>query len=145
MPSNRKIISPELKTALLKKKKKRLCPSNTRVISDKLIERDACLKAIGDLGNEFLNHWIFICGGRLVVFGFSQVAKSCYFCDIFGYRFIRYNQGKTRDNSSNNKKILAMINCILLNYCFVSCHLYVVDVMFWRNGILNIVDQKFVI
>ena len=51
-----------------------------------------------------------------MMFEFSQITNSYYFSDIFGYRFNRYNQGKARDNFSINKNILAMINCILLNY-----------------------------
>lgn len=109
MPSNRKITQPELKIAFLKKiGEKRLGRCNTRMIWDKMIKREVYLKAIEDLGDEYLNHRIFIYEDTLMIFELSQIANSYYFYDIFGYRLNRYNQGKARDMTSNNKKVIAM-------------------------------------
>ena len=109
MPSNRQIIQPELKIAFLKRiGEKRLGRFNTRMIWDKLIKREVYLNAIEDLGDEYLNHRIFIYEDTLMIFELSQIANSYYFYDILGYRLNRYNQGKSRDNTSNNKNILAM-------------------------------------
>ena len=100
------------------------------MIWDKMIKREVYLNAIEDLGDEYLNHRIFIYEDTLMMFELSQIANSYYFYDILGYRLNRYNQGKARDNSSNNKKILAMINCILLNYYYINYHLYMADIIF---------------
>ena len=86
---------------------------------DKLIKRDACLKQLK----------IWVMNFLIIEFLYMKILddvwifadyKFLFFYDIFGYRFNRYNQGKARDNSSNNKKILAMINCILLYYYYIN-------------------------
>ena len=109
MPRNIQITQPELKISFLEKiGEKRLSHCNTRMIWDKMIKREVYLNAIEDLGDEYLNHRIFIYEDTLMMFELSQIANSYYFYDILGYRLNRYNQGKARDNTSNKNSILAM-------------------------------------
>ena len=109
MPSNKIILQPELKIAFLEKiGEKRFTYLNTRQIWDKLVKREVFLKAIEDLGDEYLNHRIFLYEDTMMMFELSQVANSYYFYNIIGYRLNAYDQGKARDHTSNNGKILAM-------------------------------------
>ena len=109
MPSKRQISQPELKISFLEKLgEKRLGRFNTRMIWDKLIKREVYLNAIEDLGDEYLNHRIFLYEDTMMIFELSQIANSYYFHDILGYRYNKYNEGKARDNTSNNNTILAM-------------------------------------
>ena len=86
---------------------------------DKLIKRDVCLKQLKIWVMDFLIIEFLYMKILDDVWIFADY-KCLFFYDIFGYRFNRYNQGKARDNSSNNKKILAMINCILLYYYYIN-------------------------
>ena len=99
-------------------------------------------KDIEYFGDDFLHCIIFIYEDSSTMFELSQTANSCYFYDIFGYRFNRYNQGKSRNNCSNNKKILAIINCILLNCYHIKYRLCMIDVIFLKNRKLNFMEQK---
>ena len=77
-------------------------------IWDKLIKRNIYLEGIKDLGDEYLNHRVFLYEDTLMKFELSQVAYSYYFYDYFGYRLNGYIQGQTRDDTSNGSNILAM-------------------------------------
>ena len=110
MPSNELILQPELRVAFLNKKgKNRLSSFGTRMIWDKFVRRDIYLEAIKDLGDEYINHKLFLFEDTLMMFELSQIAHSYYYdYNIFGYRLNMYDQGKSRDSSSNKKSILAM-------------------------------------
>ena len=109
MIPNQKITQPELKTAFLEKiGDKKFQHFHTRMIWDKLVKRKIYLKAIKDLGDEYINHRIFLYEDTLMMFELSQVAYSYYYYDIYGYRWNLYNMGKARDHTSNNGAILAM-------------------------------------
>ena len=106
IPKNKIITQPELKTAFFKKiGEKRFGRFRTRTIWDKLVKRKIYLKAINDLGDEYLNHKITTGEDTLMIFELSQVAYSYYFYDILGYRLNTYNQGKSR---LDNISIIAM-------------------------------------
>ena len=109
MTPNVIITQPELKVAFLQKiGKNRLNGFATRQIWDKFVKREVFLRAIEDLGDEYLNHRIFLYEGTLMQFELSQVAYSYYYYDILGYRLNRYNQGKARDHTSNSINMIAM-------------------------------------
>ena len=109
MIPNQKITQPELKIAFLEKiGEKKFQHFHTRMIWDKLVKREIYLKAIKDLGDEYINHRIFLYEDTLMMFELSQIAYSYYYYDIYGYRWNVYNMGKARDNISNNLPILAM-------------------------------------
>ena len=106
MPVNKIITQPELKTAFLEKiGENRFSHCTTRMIWDKFVKREIYKKAIDDLGDEYLNHPMFLYEDTLMMFELSQVAYSYYFYDIFGYRKNRYIQGKSR---VDNGRITAM-------------------------------------
>ena len=106
MPANKIITQPELKTAFLEKiGENRYTNCATRMIWDKLVKREIYNKAINDLGDEYLNHRMFLYEDTLMMFELSQVAYSYYFYDILGYRLNTYNQGKSR---LDNISIIAM-------------------------------------
>ena len=106
MPVNKIITQPELKTAFLEKiGENRFSHCTTRMIWDKFVKREIYKKAIDDLGDEYLNHQMFLYEDTLMMFELSQVAYSYYFYDIFGYRKNRYIQGKSR---VDNGRITAM-------------------------------------
>ena len=112
IPKNKIITQPELKTAFFKKiGEKRFGRFRTRTIWDKLVKRKIYLKAINDLGDEYLNHKITTGEDTLMIFELSQVAYSYYFYDIFGYRFNAYNGDKTR---SDNKSLISMSQLYLI-------------------------------
>ena len=109
MIPNQKITQPELKIAFLEKiGEKKFQHFHTRMIWDKLVKREIYLKAIKDLGDEYINHRIFLYEDTLMMFELSQIAYSYYYYDIYGYRWNVYNMGKARDNTSKNLPILAM-------------------------------------
>ena len=109
MTSNQKITQPELKIAFLEKiEEKKFKQFHTRMIWDKLVKREIYLKAIQDLGDEYINHRIFLYEDTLMMFELSQIAYSYYYYDILGYRRNVYNMGKARDHTSNNLQIVAM-------------------------------------
>ena len=109
MPVNKIITQPELKISFLQKLGvNRLGGCTTRMIWDKFVKSEIYKKAIEDLGDEFLNHRVFLYEDTLMMFELSQVANSYYFYDILGYRLNLYNQGQSRDHSSDNERILAM-------------------------------------
>ena len=109
MPVNKIITQPELKISFLQKLGvNRLGGCTTRMIWDKFVKSEIYKKAIEDLGDEFLNHRVFLYEDTLMMFELSQVANSYYFYDILGYRLNLYNQGKSRDHTSDNIRILAM-------------------------------------
>ena len=109
MTSNQKITQPELKIAFLEKiGEKKFQQFHTRMIWDKLVKREIYLKAIQDLGDEYINHRIFLYEDTLMMFELSQIAYSYYYYDILGYRRNVYNMGKARDHTSKNLQILAM-------------------------------------
>ena len=112
IPKNKIITQPELKTAFFKKiGEKRFGRFRTRTIWDKLVKRKIYLKAINDLGDEYLNHKITTGEDTLMIFELSQVAYSYYFYDIFGYRFNAYNGDKLR---SNNKSLISKSQLYLI-------------------------------
>ena len=110
MPKNVLIIQPELRVAFLKKNRKNsLSNCSTRMIWDKFVRKKAYMEAIEDLGDEYVNHKMFLFEDTLMMFELSQIARSYYYdYNIFGYRLNLYDQGKSRDISSNKKSILAM-------------------------------------
>ena len=109
MPINKIITQPELKISFLQKKGvNRLGGCATRMIWDKFVKTEVYKKAIEDLGDEYLNHRVFLYEDTLMMFELSQVANSYYFYDILGYRLNLYNQGQSRDHTSDNIRILAM-------------------------------------
>ena len=109
IPKNMLITQPDLReTFLTKIGKNRLERCATRTIWDKFVRRTIYQEAIKDLGDEYLNHRVFLYEDTLMMFELSQIAYSYYYYDILGYRLNVYNQGKSRDNSSNDIKILAM-------------------------------------
>ena len=110
MPRNVLIIQPELRVAFLKKNRKNsLSNCSTRMIWDKFVRKKTYMEAIEDLGDEYINHKMFLFEDTLMMFELSQIARSYYYdYNIFGYRLNLYDQGKSRDISSNKKSILAM-------------------------------------
>ena len=102
------ITQPELRVAFLEKiGKNRLTNCATRMIWDKFVKREIYIEAINDLGDDYLNHRVFLYEDTLMMFELSQIAYSYYYYDIFGYRLNVYIQGQSRDSSSNNIKITA--------------------------------------
>ena len=109
MPANKKITQPELKIAFLERiGEKRFDRFYTRQIWDKLVRRDVYLNAIKDLGDEYLNHRIFLYEDTLMMFELSQIAYSYYYYDYIGYRRDKNKAGKSRDASSTGIRIMAM-------------------------------------
>ena len=110
IPRHELILQPDLRVAFFNKNRKyRLNNCATRMIWDKFVRRDIYLEAIEDLGDEYLNHKLFLFEDTLMMFELSQIARSYYYdYSIFGYRLNTYDQGKSRDASSNKKSILAM-------------------------------------
>ena len=108
------ITQPELKISFFdkvyidKNNTNKLGDCNAGGIWDKLIKRNIYLEGIKDLGDEYLNHRVFLYEDTLMKFELSQVAYSYYFYDYFGYRLNGYIQGQTRDDTSNGSNILAM-------------------------------------
>ena len=97
IPPNKIIKQPELKTAFLEKiGENRFTNCATRMIWDKLVKNEIYKNAIDDLGDEYLNHKMFLYEDTLMMFELSQVAYSYYYYDILGYRVNEYNQGKSR-------------------------------------------------
>ena len=78
------------------------------MIWDKFVKIEVYKKAIEDLGDEYLNHRVFLYEDTLMTFELSQVANSYYFYDILGYRLNLYSQGQSRDHTSDNIRILSM-------------------------------------
>ena len=106
IPANKIIKQPELKTSFLEKiGENRFTYCATRMIWDKLVKNEIYKNAIDDLGDEYLNHKMFLYEDTLVMFELSQVAYSYYYYDIIGYRMNVYNQGKSR---IDNIRIIAM-------------------------------------
>ena len=56
------------------------------MIWDKLVKNEIYKNAIDDLGDEYLNHKMFLYEDTLMMFELSQVAYSYYYYDIIGYR-----------------------------------------------------------
>ena len=107
IPKNISIIQPELKITLLMKLNERFGRYWT-MIWDKFVRRETYLKAIEDLGDEYLNHIFFAYEDTLMMFELSQIAFSYYYYDIDGYRHNSYQEGKSRVFQSNKIGILAM-------------------------------------
>ena len=61
------------------------------MIWDKLVKNEIYKNAIDDLGDEYLNHKMFLYEDTLMMFELSQVAYSYYYYDIIGYRMNVYN------------------------------------------------------
>ena len=74
----------------------------------KFVKREIFQEAINDLGDEYLNHRMFLYEDTLMQFELSQIAYSYYYYDYLGYRLNIYDQGKSRDSTSNKINILAM-------------------------------------
>ena len=130
-PKNVKITQPELKIAFLKKiEENKLGSCATRMIWDKMVRRKIFMEAINDLGDEYLNHKVYLYEDTLMQFELSQIANSYYYYDIFGYRLNSYNQGKSR--GSTNGQTLAM-NQLL----FIKLLLYKVPTKFDRYHIFK--------
>ena len=130
---NEVITQPELKiTFLTKLDKKRFGHCSTRMIWDKFVRREIYLEAINDLGDEYLNHKMFLYEDTLMMFELSQIAYSYYYYDIDGYRFNTYLRRKSRDGFSNYREILAMNQLY-----FIKLLLYKVDPMYDRYHIFK--------
>jgi len=77
------IEQPELKVIFLKKEgNNRLGRFSTRMIWDKLVKREKYIKAIDNLGDEYLNHKFYFYEDTLIMFELSQVSNSYYYSHI---------------------------------------------------------------
>ena len=132
-PKNIIVTQPELRTTFLNKLgPNRLGNCATRMIWDKFIRREVYLEAINDLGDEYLNHRVFLYEDTIMMFELSQVAYSYYYYDFLGYRLNTHLQGKSRDSTSQNIQIIAM-NQLL----FIKLLLYKIDPKFDRFHIFK--------
>ena len=132
-PKNILVTQPELRTAFLNRLgENRLGNCATRMVWDKFIRREVYLEAIDDLGDEYLNHRVFLYEDTIMMFELSQIAYSYYFYDIIGYRLNVYLQGRSRGPSEQNIQILAM-NQLL----FIKLLLYKIDPKFDRYHIFK--------
>ena len=132
-PKNVLITQPELRTAFLNRLgENRLGNCATRMVWDKFIKRTVYLEAIEDLGDEYLNHRVFLYEDTIMMFELSHVAYSYYFYDIIGYRLNVFLQGKSRDSSSNSIKLIAQ-NQLL----FIKLLLYKIDPKYDRYHIFK--------
>ena len=69
------ITQPELRVAFLEKiGKNRLTNCVTRMIWDKFVKREIYIEAINDLGDDYLNHRVFLYEDTLMMFELSQIA-----------------------------------------------------------------------
>lgn len=131
IPKNVTITQPELKTTFLQKTiENRLGYFSTRLIWDKFIKREIYLKAIEDLGDEYLNHIFFLYEDTLMIFKLSQIALSYYYYDIEGYRLNNYLRGQSRMFQTNQNEFLAMNQLY-----FIKLLLYSVDPLYDRYHI----------
>ena len=127
------ITQPELRTAFMQRLgENRLSNCATRMIWDKFIRRSVYQEAINDLGDEYLNHRVFLYEDTIMMFELSQVAYSYYFYDIIGYRLNVHLQGKSRDRTSQNIQMIAM-NQLL----FIKLLLYKIDPKYDRYHIFK--------
>ena len=127
------ITQPELRTAFMQRiSENRLSNCATRMVWDKFIRRTVYLEAINDLGDEYLNHRVFLYEDTIMMFELSQVAYSYFFYDFIGYRLNVHLQGKSRDSTSQNIQIIAM-NQLL----FIKLLLYKIDPKFDRYHIFK--------
>ena len=102
IPKKLSITQPKLRMAFLKKiNERRFGHFLTRMIWDKFVRRKAYLEAINDLGDEYLNHKMFLYEDTLMMFELSQIAYSYYYYDILGYRHNSYLEEKSRAFQSN--------------------------------------------
>ena len=132
-PKYRLVTQPELRTAFLNKlDENRLGNCATRMVWDKFIRREVYLEAINDLGDEYMNHRVFLYEDTIMMFELSQVAYSYFFYDIVGYRLNVHLQGKSRAGSSNSIQIIAQ-NQLL----FIKLLLYKIDPKFDRFHIFK--------
>ena len=132
-PKNKFITQPELRTTFLNRLgENRLGKCSTRMVWDKFIRRTVYLEAIDDLGDEYLNHRVFLYEDTIMMFELSQVAHSYYFYDFVGYRLNVYLQGKSREATSKNIQVLAM-NQLL----FIKLLLYKIEPKFDRYHIFK--------
>ena len=127
------ITQPELRTAFMQRLgENRLSNCATRMVWDKFIRRTVYLEAINDLGDEYLNHRVFLYEDTIMMFELSQVAYSYFFYDFIGYRLNVHLQGRSRDSTSQNIQIIAM-NQLL----FIKLLLYKIDPKFDRYHIFK--------
>ena len=132
-PKSVLITQPELKTAFMNRLgENRLGNCATRMIWDKFIRRKVYLESIEDLGDEYLNHRVFLYEDTIMMFEFSQIAHSYFFYEMIGIRFNTYLQGKSRDSTSQNIRIIAM-NQLL----FIKLLLYKIDPKYDRFHIFK--------
>jgi len=110
VPKMKLIKQPELKVIFLKRKgKNRLGGMSTRMIWDKFVKREKYLKAIDDLGDEYLNHKFFLYEDTLIMFELSQIANSYYYYnETIGYRHNFYTECLSRNIFSYKNSITAV-------------------------------------
>ena len=92
------------------------------MIWDKFVRREIFQEAIKDLGDEYLNHRMFLYEDTLMMFELSQIAYSYYYYDILGYGLNVYNRGRSRDSTSNQSKILAMNQLYFIKLLLLKVH-----------------------
>ena len=110
VPKMKLIEQPELKVIFLKKEgNNRLGRFSTRMIWDKLVKREKYIKAIDNLGDEYLNHKFYFYEDTLIMFELSQVSNSYYYYnETIGYRHNFYTQRKSSNISSFKNSITAV-------------------------------------
>ena len=122
-PKNMLVTQPELRTTFLEKiGENKLGGCSTRMIWDKFVRREIFQEAIKDLGDEYLNHRMFLYEDTLMMFELSQIAYSYYYYDILGYGLNVYNSGRSRDSTSNQSKILAMNQLYFIKLLLLKVH-----------------------
>lgn len=137
---NKLITQPELKITFLKRlNSNRLGNCATKWIWDKFVRKETYLKAIEDLGDEYINHKFFLYEDTLMMFELSQIAFSYYFYDIEGYRYNFHLNSQSRSEIpiSNRLEILSMNQLY-----FVKLLLYKVDPIYDRYHIFEIFGLK---
>ena len=78
------------------------------MIWNKFVRRITYLEAIGDLGDEYMNHKFRLYEDTIMMFELLQVAYSYYYYDLEGYRHCTFKSGKTKNNDTTiEKEILA--------------------------------------
>lgn len=132
---NEIITQPELRITFLKRlNEKRLGNCLTRLIWDKFVRKETYLKAIEDLGDEYINHIFFLYEDTLMMFELSQIAFSYYFYDIEGYRYNFHLNAQSRNKIPMSKRLeILSMNQLY----FVKLLLYKVDPKFDRYHIFK--------
>ena len=131
IPKNIVISQPKLKTAFYHKANEtRLDNLLTRAIWNKFVRREIFLKAIEDLGDEYLNHKYHYWEDTIMMFELSQIANSYFYYEIEGYRHCTYYSGITIDKDL--LETMAM-NCLL----FIKLLLYKLDPKYDRYHIFK--------